>query len=357
MSVGVGILALSLLAAALLKRTAALSVRAPPRDSSISTRFTHGLLALSLPPPQQHSGNILRTAFAETLVNDTLITAAVRLMADQGKLRVLLQGQASESATGNLGEVRAYVGELYRQLWDASCLGNKPLLDVTVLWPDGGGKALLEADLQVVIGEGTGAAAVVNKANQLRQEAGLALVEQRCLDEAAAACYRDDPSYFYCEETSRDGVIPSFPRVACGGTFDNLHCGHKKMLSMAASIVDVEHQGTLTVGVTSDEMLKSKQGAHLIRGVEQRCEGVRAFLSTVMPELITRIVVLSDPFGPPIHEEDCSAIVCSSETIKGAEKINSIRAEKGFPPLSVVVTRRTEASSLSSSCIRNWQTK
>ncbi|CAN0272306.1 unnamed protein product, partial [Hapterophycus canaliculatus] len=56
--------------------------------------------------------------------------------------------------------------------------------------------------------------------------------------------------------------------------------------------------------------------------------------------------------GPPAVEEAFDAIVVSSETVPGAEKINELRAQKGFRPLAVAVTRRMAAATLSSSYLR-----
>lgn len=106
-------------------------------------------------------------------------------------------------------------------------------------------------------------------------------------------------------------------------------------------------------GITSTEMLAKKKNADQIEPLEDRRENVRAFLASVFPDLDVDIVVLKDPFGPPAHEADFDAIVVSSETIPGAVKINELRAAQGFRPLTVVVTRRTVSSLLSSTFIRN----
>lgn len=66
-----------------------------------------------------------------------------------------------------------------------------------------------------------------------------------------------------------------------------------------------------------------------------------------------RVEEINNPFGPPVVEEAFDAIVVSSETIAGAEKINEIRAQKGFRPLAVAVTRRLSAATLSSTFLRN----
>lgn len=66
----------------------------------------------------------------------------------------------------------------------------------------------------------------------------------------------------------------------------------------------------------------------------------------------TRVEGITDPFGPPAVEEAFDVIVVSSETVLGAEKINELRAQKGFRPLAVAVTRRMAAATLSSSYLR-----
>jgi cytidyltransferase-like protein len=143
--------------------------------------------------------------------------------------------------------------------------------------------------------------------------------------------------------------IPHFPRVALGGTFDRLHNGHKKLLSLAACIC----QSRLTIGITSTEMLAKKKNAGQIEPLEEHIDAVQSFLLSVFPNLAVDVVVLKDPFGPPVHDPNFDAIVVSSETIAGAAKINEIRAEKGMAPLVIVVTRRTVSSLLSSTFIRN----
>lgn len=65
-----------------------------------------------------------------------------------------------------------------------------------------------------------------------------------------------------------------------------------------------------------------------------------------------RVEEITDPFGPPVSEEAFDAIAVSSETVAGAEKINELRAQKGFRPLAVAVTRRLSAATLSSSFLR-----
>lgn len=62
---------------------------------------------------------------------------------------------------------------------------------------------------------------------------------------------------------------------------------------------------------------------------------VQTFLEDVAPHLHHRVVKIDDPFGPTITDKDIGLIVVSTETIKGADKINEIRKGKEFPALDV----------------------
>ncbi|CAM9611911.1 unnamed protein product [Phaeothamnion confervicola] len=375
----------------------------PPSSSSSSSSsqppqpppalFRVGLLEVALPPPEGRPGRM-----AQMLRNEACIAAAVRQVGHQ--LLVAVRGADSAQA----GAVRQFVSELYRQLWDAACLQNRVLFDVRVLpgpaaagggyggetdggdngnniaggetgsaeaakngangaaAGGGGGSAsdvafdgdnsnarlasaregVLTPKLEVVLSDDS--LFDVASANVRRAAAALPPVALVSLAAESAAAF--NPAYHYLEDAAAD--VPQFRSVACGGTFDNLHFGHRKLLTMAAAVCD----GVLTVGVTGDSMLHSKGMRHLIDDAARRSERVLDFLRTVKPALNVRIELLTDPLGPPAHEPGFDAIVVSSETVRGAEKINAVRGGNGLPPLAVVVTHRTEASSLSSTFIR-----
>jgi phosphopantetheine adenylyltransferase len=93
---------------------------------------------------------------------------------------------------------------------------------------------------------------------------------------------------------------------------------------------------------------------YLIEDSAARVQTVTEFLHAIKPSLQHRVTVINDPFGPPAVEPNYNAIVVSSETISGAKKINALRQAAGFEPLAIVVTRRTEASSLCSSALRAY---
>ena len=152
--------------------------------------------------------------------------------------------------------------------------------------------------------------------------------------------------------------------VAVGGTFDHLHLGHKLLLSMTASLVEIDpgQPGKLTIGITGDTLLKKKQYAEHLQDWNQRQECVRDFLLSVLePDassesterndnqetgarsvrdelpsgLIINYVEIFDPFGPTITDEEISALVISGETRSGGKAVNDRRAENGWAPLEI----------------------
>ena len=99
-------------------------------------------------------------------------------------------------------------------------------------------------------------------------------------------------------------------------------------------------------------MLQKKKNADQIGPYGARKQGVDDFLSLIKPHLSLDLCELSDPFGPTVTDPDIQAIVVSSETIPGAYKINELRAQLGYQPLAILVTRRSDAATLSSTFLR-----
>ncbi len=118
-------------------------------------------------------------------------------------------------------------------------------------------------------------------------------------------------------------------RVAVGGTFDPLHDGHKALLSRAC---ELSKGGELLVGLTSDEMILSKN--HDVNDYSSRRKEVDLF--TREQGINPKIVKLDDPFGPTIRD-DFDLIVVSPETHHVALKINEIRKKKGLKEIELVL--------------------
>ncbi|KAG7355009.1 phosphopantetheine adenylyltransferase [Nitzschia inconspicua] len=155
-----------------------------------------------------------------------------------------------------------------------------------------------------------------------------------------------------------------FEKVAVGGTFDGMHYGHRKLLTLAVSSVN-PRSGKLMVGVTVDDMLRHKSFNEEIPLIKERIDGVRDFLYRLAPGIKNRIKLraIDDAYGPPgtVDEgRDFDALVLSHETLDNGHKLNEYRQnELGLEPLALLCTRRTEPYGMSSTALRRrkWEKK
>lgn len=118
--------------------------------------------------------------------------------------------------------------------------------------------------------------------------------------------------------------------VATGGTFDNLHLGHKALLSKSFEVGE-----RVVIGVTSDSFAR-KEGKNPSQAYGERIERLRRYLGSSFPGRKYQIAKLDDYFGPGIAAAEVEAIVVSSETASRVPLANRLRAAKGFVPLEVV---------------------
>jgi pantetheine-phosphate adenylyltransferase len=118
--------------------------------------------------------------------------------------------------------------------------------------------------------------------------------------------------------------------VVIGGTFDGLHMGHREFIRRAFGI-----GGKVLVCITSDSMTEGKPDSRKIDTFAKRKQHVAEFLKS--ENLIRRaeIVRLEDPFTPGLRP-DLTHIVVSPATRANAEKLNSMRKDKGLPELEIV---------------------
>ncbi len=117
-----------------------------------------------------------------------------------------------------------------------------------------------------------------------------------------------------------------YKKVAVGGTFDNFHNGHKKLLNTAFELGD-----QIEIGVTSDEFGGLKGD---IDSCEERIGYIKSFFSD---KSNFTILSLEDPYGTTVYDAEFDAIVVSEETEPTAVKINEIRKSKGMKLLDIVV--------------------
>ncbi|EAL22457.1 hypothetical protein CNBB3360 [Cryptococcus deneoformans B-3501A] len=127
---------------------------------------------------------------------------------------------------------------------------------------------------------------------------------------------------------------PGFPVVALGGTFDRLHAAHKLLLHLGYFLA----REKLIVGVMADDLLHTKTRADLVQPLNQRLDGVNAFLGRLGDGSIKlNVVEIHDALGPTRSDPNVQALVVSRETLSGGEYVNSTRKEGGLQELELFV--------------------
>ncbi len=134
----------------------------------------------------------------------------------------------------------------------------------------------------------------------------------------------------------RDGVRvePRLEHGVIGGTFDQLHNGHRVLLGASAAVCS----HSLTVGITSDAMIahSSKSMKELVQSFADRRSAVAEFLHLCNPQLQQVLEAIDDAFGPSTVDPRLQVIVVSEETASGGNAVNAKRAEKQLSVLKVV---------------------
>lgn len=124
-----------------------------------------------------------------------------------------------------------------------------------------------------------------------------------------------------------------FRTVGVGGTFDELHKGHRSLLMKAFEAG--EH---VIIGISSDEFVVKLKKSHSTARYEQRLKELRSFLNEKGLLKRARIIPIDDPFGGVLlSHSPIEALVVSRETEPTARSINERRTEMGMPPLEIIV--------------------
>eukprot|EP00606_Chrysophyceae_sp_TOSAG23-5_P000393 GSChrysophyteH2.ASY1.ANO1.285.1 assembled CDS len=324
-------------------------------EPKASRRFRNALVELRI-----FSNNDSSVASVERLLmNDLLLEQAVKEVSGTLLVHVstttTTSSKSSSSSSSSNNKVLEYVSCVYQRLWGEMILHDNLNLNCVVGGdvPQSGFQTISsiytsKSDLQAVYTN------CLNKEDFERSH-NIGSSTNHSVEFPKVKPYPItrtgdggvDSSVYYFDACNER--IPTFEKVALGGTFDRIHNGHKKLLTLAAAVCT----GAITIGITGDIMLLSKKNVDLISSFGERKSGVQQFMSLIKSDQVLDIVELSDPFGPTIMDASIEAIVVSSETIRGALKINAIRADKGMMPLILLVTRRSESATLSSTFLRD----
>ncbi len=125
--------------------------------------------------------------------------------------------------------------------------------------------------------------------------------------------------------------MKKFRKVAVGGTFDELHRGHKVLLSKAFEIGE-----RVIIGLSSDELVNKMGKPHVTAPYAERLKWLEEYLSDLDLWSRTEVMALHDSYGSSIKDADIEALVVSEETQPTASKINERRGKSGLPLLNIV---------------------
>jgi pantetheine-phosphate adenylyltransferase len=120
-------------------------------------------------------------------------------------------------------------------------------------------------------------------------------------------------------------------KVAVGGTFDELHKGHKVLLMKAFEIGE-----RVIIGLCSDAFVKRLVKPHITASYEERLKELNKFLSNLRLSGRAEIISLNEPFGSSATDGSIDGLVVSEETLATANKINDQRRKSRLPALKIL---------------------
>ena len=132
--------------------------------------------------------------------------------------------------------------------------------------------------------------------------------------------------------------MKQFKKVAVGGTFDELHRGHKALLDKAFEVGK-----KVVIGLSSDEFVAKMDKPHLTARYSERLSELQNYLKENGLSERAETVPLKDSFGLTVSGKGLGALVVSEETASTAFKINQIRVQAGLPPLQIVTVTMVPA--------------
>lgn len=118
--------------------------------------------------------------------------------------------------------------------------------------------------------------------------------------------------------------------MAVGGTFDELHKGHEKLLELSFKVGE-----KVLVGLSSDELVEALRKPHEVSPYEERERRLINFLKGRGFLARAKIIPLKDRYGITIDEPELEALVVGEENRLIAEKINEERVKRGLKPIEI----------------------
>ena len=141
-----------------------------------------------------------------------------------------------------------------------------------------------------------------------------------------------------------------YSKVCLGGTFDQIHLGHKSLLEMAFRL-----SNEVIIGLTTDKRAHKNRSKEYLHTYQDRYSSLEEYLLRNFKGKYS-IVELDDDWGPGIFDKDLEAIIVSDETEKVAFKLNKNRKLRDLEELKIVTVPLVLAKDnkkISSTRIRN----
>ncbi|MCS7124259.1 MAG: phosphopantetheine adenylyltransferase [Candidatus Bathyarchaeota archaeon] len=123
-----------------------------------------------------------------------------------------------------------------------------------------------------------------------------------------------------------------FKVAAVGGTFDELHKGHRALLLKAFEVGE-----RVLIGLCTDEFVAKMNKPHPVASYSERLVELKNFLKAHGLLERAKVIPLNDAYGVTLQRGCLEALVVSRETEPTAKKINEERAKRGLEPLHIVV--------------------
>lgn len=141
--------------------------------------------------------------------------------------------------------------------------------------------------------------------------------------------------------------------LACGGTFDLLHEGHKKFIRDS-----LKYSENVVIGITTDEYISNFKKFE-IESFRKRKSELKKYLHLIKATERVKIIGINTPFEPLLDKNfKPDVLMVTSQTKKGALEINKKRKEFGLPILDILEVEMKKADDgdfISSTRIRNGE--
>ena len=162
---------------------------------------------------------------------------------------------------------------------------------------------------------------------EVKRSPGYQLLSQR-IDSSLEPKYQtvevENPNHDIPQTALSAQSLKAYNDVVLGGTFDNIHHGHRLLLTQSALLA----RRRIVVGMSNGPLLSSKVLPELIKPIDARVLDVEAYLRDIKPWIKHEVVPITDIYGPTAWDDDLECLVISPETVRGGLKINQEREKK-----------------------------